>query len=223
MARITVVRHLEPLPIIVGGNDIDRELSAQGIADAESLLANVKAAVDSDDVHPYLRKYGEGMSSPYARCLSTAKLIKDAVDTSWRWFEVPELRESAHREQKVTLRNKTLTHEESTFDLHDRVARFLKMIHQPVTPRLIVTHGDVVNAFRWCIEGMSLRQYRELFTDPDNFVPFGCAWTFDIDKNVAERRVLGSTTPDKVVEFSSNFYSGSDRYRSCYADFVRDR
>lgn len=222
MARITVVRHLEPLPLIVGGNDIDRELSAQGIADAESLLANVKAAVDSDDVHPYLRKYGEGMSSPYARCLSTAKLIKDAVDTSWRWFEIPELRESAHREQKVTLRNKTLTHEESTFDLHDRVARFLKMIHQTVTPRLIVTHGDVVNAFRWCIEGMTLRQYRDLFNDPDNFVPFGCAWTFDTDKRIAERRVLGSTTPDKVVDFNNNFHGGSDGYRTTYTDFARE-
>lgn len=218
---ITVVRHLEPEPYSHSCPDVDRPLSQAGVSSASSLLDNVSAALSyRNPTHPMMAMYGYGYVSPYARCVSTASLIRSAVGDSWSWYETPLLRESPHISQRDTIRRKALSKEESIFDLRDRVSRFLTMIHDSVSPVLIVTHGDVVNAFRWCIEGLSLRQFRDLFDYPDNFVPFGVAWTFDTSARTAERRVLGSTEPDKVVEIGNPFLGGSKSYDMTRAEFV---
>ena len=218
---ITVVRHLEPVPVSSVADpitDIDRPLSDAGVEAGESLLANVRAAAEEYGRLPWGNAYGTGYTSPYVRCRQTATLIATAVSPEWRWHEVPELRESAHAPQVSRLRRKLLVNEESTFELRDRVARFMSLVHGATYPVLVVTHGDVVNAFRWVIEGMTFAQYREMYDDPDNFVPFGAAWSFNTDTRVAERRVLGDTSPDKVVEMNNRFAHGADSYRLTLAE-----
>lgn len=218
---ITVVRHLEPVPLypnVNAGFDIDRPLSDAGKASGDDLLRNVLAAGKDVPSIGYDGVYGNGYVSPYARCRQTAALLTSATHHPFRWYEVPELRESAHAPQVSRLRNKLLVGEESTFELRDRVARFMSMMHDPVFPALVVTHGDVVNAFRWVIEGLTLAEYRALYDDPDNFVPFGCAWTFDTAKRTAERRLLGDTEPDVVREIRNRFAHGSDSYRLTLAE-----
>lgn len=213
---ITVARHLEPVPLAEGDDpltDLDRPLSEAGRASGEALLANVRAAAVASGRLPWGNAYGTGYASPYVRCRQTATLIATAVSPEWRWHEVPELRESAHAAQVSRLRRKLLVNEESTFELRDRVARFMSLVHGATYPILVVTHGDVVNAFRWVIEGMTFAQYRELYDDPDNFVPFGAAWSFNTETSVAERRVLGDTSPDKVVDIRSQFDSWAGSYR----------
>lgn len=213
---ITVVRHLEPVPLypnVDAGFDIDRPLSDAGKASGGALLDNVLAAGRNIYKTAFDGVYGNGYVSPYARCRQTAALLTSATHHPFRWYETPELRESAHAPQVSHLRNKLLVNEESTFELRDRVARFMEMVHDPVYPVLVVTHGDVVNAFRWVIEGLTLEEYRALYADPDNFVPFGCAWTFDTAKRTAERRLLGDTDPDKVREMCNRFDHGKDSYR----------
>ena len=211
-----MVRHLEPVPVSPVADpitDIDRPLSEVGADAGVSLLANVRSAAEGYRSSAWGSTYGAGYVSPYVRCLQTASAIAPAVSPEWRWYEVPELRESAHDPQVSRLRNKLLVSEESTFELRDRVARFMTLVHGATYPVLVVTHGDVVNAFRWVIEGLTLREYRELYDDPDNFVPFGTVWAFDTDTRVAERRVLGDTEPDKVVEIRNRFHFGADSYR----------
>lgn len=218
---ITVVRHLEPVPVSPVADpitDIDRPLSEAGVASGETLLANVRAAAVASGRLPWGNAYGTGYVSPYVRCRQTAALIAPAVSPSWRWYEVPELRESAHAPQVSHLRHKLLVGEESTFELRDRVARFMSLVHNSTYPALVVTHGDAVNAFRWVIEGLTLREYRALYDDPDNFVPFGAAWSFNTETRVAERRVLGDTTPDKAVEMKNRFAHGADSYRLTLAE-----
>lgn len=218
---ITVVRHLEPVPVSSVADpitDIDRPLSDAGVASGESLMANVRVAAEVHGRLPWGDAYGTGYTSPYARCLQTAALVASAVSPEWRWHEVPELRESAHAPQVSRLRNKLLVNEESTFELRDRVARFMSLVHGATYPVLVVTHGDVVNAFRWVIEGLTLQEYRALYDDPDNFVPFGAAWSFNTDTRVAERRVLGDTSPDKITEVKNRFAHGADSYRLTLAE-----
>jgi len=213
---ITVVRHLEPVPVSPVADpitDIDRPLSDAGVDAGASLLANVQAPAVEYGSIAWGGSYGAGYVSPYARCLHTATLIASAVSPEWKWYEVPELRESAHAPQVSRLRNKMLVAEESVFELRDRVARFMSLVHDAAYPVLAVTHGDVVNAFRWVIEGLTLRGYRALYDDPDNFVPFGVAWSFNTDTRIAERRVLGDTSPDKVVDIRNRFHFGADSYR----------
>ena len=79
----------------------------------------------------------------------------------------------------MTLRRKPLVTPESTFDLRDRVSRFLEMVHSKHDAVLVVTHGDVVNAFRWCIEGLTFTEFVGLYKDSNNFVSFGDAFVFD--------------------------------------------
>lgn len=211
---LTVVRHLEPLPVVGAADpltDLDRPLSREGAAQGDALLRNVRAACPDDA--PWGRAYGAGYVSPYARCRQTAALIADAVDHGARWYEVPELRESAHAAQVSRLRTKMLVNEESSFELRDRVARLMSMVHESTYPVLVVTHGDVVNAFRWVVEGRTLAQYRALYDDPDNYVPFGVAWTFDTVARTAERRLLRDTSPDKMVGIRNTFAHGADSYR----------
>ena len=186
---LTVVRHLEPLPLTAGVNDIDRYLSDVGILTATSLADNVLSALP--DRHPYL----VGSVSPYVRCRHTAALIKDCVNGTW--YETVDMRESPHRGQETYVRTKIMSSVESMFDLHDRVMRFLERWNG--VNMVVVTHGDVLNAFRWCMEGMTLSQFRSLYDDPHNFIPFGTAITFDVVNNVAQRRLLGSTDPDMEI------------------------
>ena len=213
---ITVARHLEPVPLAEGDDpltDLDRPLSEAGRASGEALLENVRKASEAYGSSAWAGSYGAGYVSPYARCRQTASLIAPAVSAEWRWYESPELRESAHAPQVSRLRNKLFAHEESAFELRDRVARFMALVHGAKYPILVVTHGDVVNAFRWVVEGLTLQEYRALYDDPDNFVPFGVAWSFNTDTRVAERRVLGDTSPDKVVDIRSQFDSWAGSYR----------
>lgn len=216
---LTVVRHLEPVPFDATANpinDIDRPLSAAGAESGVELLSNVLAVRIPRAGFEGI--YGNGYVSPYARCRQTAATLASATHHDWRWYEVPELRESAHGAQVSRLRNKVLVNEESSFELRDRVSRFMSMVHGSVHPVLVVTHGDVVNAFRWVIEGLTLSQYRELYDDPDNYVPFGVSWAFDTKARTAQRRLLGDTEPDKVVEIRNRFHHGADSYRMVPAE-----
>jgi len=218
---ITVARHLEPVPFAEGGDpltDLDRPLSEEGRDGGKSLLENVGEAAKEYRSSAWGGSYGAGYVSPYVRCRQTASLIAPAVSPEWRWYESPELRESAHAPQVSRLRGKLFAHEESAFELRDRVARFMALVHDATHPILVVTHGDVVNAFRWVLEGLTLREYLALYEDPDNFVPFGVAWSFNTDTRVAERRVLGDTTPDKAVEMKNRFAHGEDSYRLTLAE-----
>lgn len=186
---ITAVRHLEPFPLTPGGNDVDRPL----------------AAIQSEDIALLKQAVGYGydlaLVSPYRRCLQTAERIKDC---STVWMESADLRESAHPGQEFTVRNKVLTHVESGFELRDRVSRLLRELYgSPHEEVLLVTHGDVINALRWCIENWSLTKYRSAFNDPSNYVGFGSVWTFNTFQGVMERR----ESPDFDVTLSARFDS----------------
>ena len=144
---ITVVRHLEPSPLDRDADsisDIDRPLSAAGVESGEALLDNVHSAVAHVPSLGFGGAYGNGYVSPYARCRQSAVLLSSATHHPFRWYEVPELRESAHAAQVSRLRNKVLVNEESSFELRDRVSRFMTLVHDSVFPSLVVTHGDVV-------------------------------------------------------------------------------
>ena len=221
---LTVVRHLEPVPIVDGTDPIDdltRPLSTEGSNTATALRDNVREAANG--VRHGSRgiawgPYGTSYVSPYVRCRQTAAALTPEMSSTSTWYEVPELRESAHAPQVSHVRNKMLVNEESVFELRDRVARFMGMIHGSVFPVLVVTHGDVVNAFRWVVEGLTFAQYIELYDDPSNFVPFGVAWTFDTNARMAYRRLLNSTEPDMVRRIQNTFSHGDNSYRLVPAD-----
>jgi broad specificity phosphatase PhoE len=89
---------------------------------------------------------------------------------------------------------------ESAFDLRDRVMRFLDFVHDVPCVRVIaVTHGDVLNAFRWCLEGLSLSEFRDLFRDKTNFIPFGCALTWDNGRNTMTKSTLDDGVLDPIA------------------------
>lgn len=191
---ITVVRHLEPISPREGVVDVDRPLAYAGNRSAERLLRNVTEGVGVYDI---------GYTSPYARCRSTAAHLNSAVADNRGWYETAELRESAHPGQEVFVRTKALTLPESMFNLRDRIARFLDMVNvpDPAAKILVVTHGDVVNAFRWCIEGLTLDEFRGLHSQSVNMVDIGSAWTFDTRKGELRRTRLYGDYPDLVKTF----------------------
>lgn len=166
---ITVIRHLHTEPIGSHHHDIDRALSPTG----EALRASLRKCLKNG--------YDVGYVSPYLRCRQTAEALKDYATS---WYEHAELRESAHRGQEERLRGKFLVLPESGFDARDRAVRFLEFLLREKSlvrceSAIVVTHGDMVNALRWAIQGRSLAEYREWFEDKKNFVDFGSTWHFD--------------------------------------------
>lgn len=172
--KLTVIRHLEPIPWLPGCNDISREL----MHISQDVIATLR--------HSLYPVYDYGFYSPYKRCVQTAKTVEDFA---LLWHESTDLRESAYPPQQERLGRKLLVREESVFDTKDRVSQFLTNLRS-VRPSaaLVITHGDVVNAFRWCLEGLTLREYSALFNTPDNFVGFGSALNYDLAEGIVTKK-----------------------------------
>lgn len=43
-----------------------------------------------------------------------------------------------------------------------------------------------MNAFRWCLEGLTFEQFVALYTDPINFIGFGHVLKFDTSVNTLD-------------------------------------
>lgn len=192
---ITAVRHLTPVRFDKGVSDVDKPLSDSRIIEGVTLRRNLyesRYGSQTEDARPY--RYG--FTSPYARCRQTAKQIQPVAHA---WGESTLLRESAHPGQEVLLTNKQLVTAESAFDLRDRVMQFLEFANDlPCVSVISVTHGDVLNAFRWCLEGLSLSEFRDLFRDKANFIPFGCALTWDTGRNTMTKSTLDDGVLDPI-------------------------
>lgn len=193
---ITAVRHLTPVRFDKGVSDVDKPLSEMRDIEGDKLLRNLD---ESRYWFPNknVLAYHYGFTSPYVRCRQTAKQIQSVA---YEWGESPLLRESAHPGQEVLLTNKNLVTAESAFDLRDRVMRFLDFVHDvPCVHVIAVTHGDVLNAFRWCLEGLSLSEFRGLFRDKTNFIPFGCALTWDNGRSTMTKSTLDEGVLDPIA------------------------
>jgi hypothetical protein len=193
---ITAVRHLTPIRFDKGVSDVDKPLSEMRDIEGAKLRCNLDGLrywSPNKDVP----EYTYGFTSPYTRCRQTAKQIQSVA---YEWGESTPLRESAHPGQEVLLTHKKLVTVESAFDLRDRVMRFLDFVHDVPCVRVIaVTHGDVLNAFRWCLEGLSLSEFRDLFRDKTNFIPFGCALTWDNGRNTMTKSTLDDGVLDPIA------------------------
>lgn len=184
---ISVVRHLRPIPLHPGADDVIRPLDVA----IEDNVSELKSS---------LREHHDlGFTSPYVRCRDTAAYVNRHADS---WYEVPELRESPHYGQETVIRSKLLSAVETMFDLRDRVARFLdELENMNASSALVVTHGDVVNAFRWCIEGHTLDEFKNLYRNVDNFIEFGSVFQFDTINGTTTRTNLGKE-PRVMTEFT---------------------
>ncbi len=215
---ITAVRHLTPVRFDKGVNDVDKPLSESCDIEGSKLLRNVAdARREGYPSHGSIPAYRYGFTSPYVRCRQTAKQIQSVA---FEWGESTLLRESAHPGQEVLLTHKKLVTVESAFDLRDRVMRFLDFVHSLDGKSVIaVTHGDVLNAFRWCLEGLSLSEFRDLFRDKTNFIPFGCALTWDSHLNTMTK----STLEDGVLDaIGIRDVTSEWAYSAIPTDFDRD-
>lgn len=213
---ITAARHLTPVRFDKGVSDVDKPLSEMRDIEGAKILRNL------DEVRYWspnkgVPQYTYGFTSPYARCRQTAKQIQSVA---YEWGESTLLRESAHPGQEVLLTNKKLVTVESAFDLRDRVMRFLDFVHDiPCIHVIAVTHGDVLNAFRWCLEGLSLSEFRDLFRDKTNFIPFGCALTWDNGRNIMTKSTLDDGVLDPIA---IRHVIGEWAYSAIPIDFDKD-
>lgn len=171
---LTAVRHLPPDEFVSGSDDYTRDVSEEGHAQGPLLASTVSR-------HRYRRAY----VSPYKRCVSTARYLRDHAD---EFFEAVELRESAHPGMETWVRKKALALPESMFDLRDRVARFLDFALGGSSENiLLVTHADVINAVRWHVCGLTTDEFLGLYDNPDNFIGMGSVWAFDLDDGTLTR------------------------------------
>ena len=193
--KITVVRHLEAGP---AESDVDRQLIPQ----YQDTLDTFKHTVRGTDQHGMASYFSHAFVSPYVRTRQTLEILNGTYGLA---FESTDLRESAHSGYGVDARlhGKLLTSEESVFECKDRVHRFLGTLSrmEGVTSALDVTHGDVVNAFRWCLEGLTFEQFVALYADPINFIGFGHVLKFDTSVNTMDSYdgVSGALKFSKVV------------------------
>lgn len=194
---ITAVRHLTPVRFDKGVSDVDKPLSESCDIEGAKLLRNVDNARSKRyKSNGSIPAYRYGFTSPYVRCRQTAKQIQGVAHI---WGESVLLRESAHPDQEVLLTHKKLVTVESAFDLRDRVMRFLDFVHSfDGGSVIVVTHGDVLNAFRWCLEGLSLSEFQGLFRDKTNFIPFGCSLTWDNYSNTMTKSTLEDGVLDAI-------------------------
>lgn len=215
---ITAVRHLTPVRFDKGVSDVDKPLSEMRDIEGEKLLRNVAdARREGYKPHGSIPAYRYGFTSPYVRCRQTAKQIQSVA---FEWGESTLLRESAHPGQEVILTNKHLATAESAFDLRDRVMRFLDFVHSLDGRSVIaVTHGDVLNAFRWCLEGLSLSEFRDLFRDKTNFIPFGCSLTWDSHLKTITKSTLDNGT---FYQIAIRHVASEWAYSAIPTDFDKD-
>lgn len=213
---ITAVRHLTPVRFDKGVSDVDKPLSEMRDIEGDKLLRNLD---ESRYWFPNknVLAYHYGFTSPYVRCRQTAKQIQGVAHM---WGESTLLRESAHPGQEVLLTNKHLATAESAFDLRDRVMRFLDFVHSLDGRSVIaVTHGDVLNAFRWCLEGLSLSEFRDLFRDKTNFIPFGCSLTWDSHLKTMTKSTLDNGT---FYQIAIRHVASEWAYSAIPTDFDKD-